>query len=194
VYRLSGGAPAVLNGDRDEPVCVDPDASRVTAHSHKDGAAGRYKGGFGFCANMAFLDRGRRRRGARRDPACGQRHGERHQGQHRPARGRVAGLPGLPEGTALVVRGDSGLATKTFLGYARQAGCRFSVSFDLSEVIKAAIHRLPEHAWQPAVRQTAKHEPAPRSPSSPSASPCPTAGPTAPGCWCAASCGTQARS
>jgi hypothetical protein len=40
VYQLPGGAPVVLDPDGAEPVGVDLDASLVTAHSDKDGAAG----------------------------------------------------------------------------------------------------------------------------------------------------------
>jgi DDE family transposase len=153
VWTLPGGVPPVLN-DNDEPVCIDLDATLVTAHSDKDGAVGTYKGGFGFAPNLAFLDRG--------DGT-----GEALAGILRPGNATannaadnidlleaaLQALPALPEGKQVVVRGDSGLATKAFLAYARQAGVCFSVSFELSDAIKAAIRALPETAWQPAVRQ-----------------------------------------
>jgi hypothetical protein len=140
VWTLPGGAPAVLADDGDEPVCIDLDATLVTAHSDKDGAAGTYKGGFGFAPNLAFLDRG--------DGT-----GEALAGILRPGNATannaadnidlleaaLQALPTLPEGKKIMVRGDSGLATKAFLDYTRQAGCRFSVSFELSDSIKAAI-------------------------------------------------------
>jgi hypothetical protein len=43
----------VLAGDRGEPLCVDLDATVVTAHSEKHGAAGAYKGSFGYHPDLA---------------------------------------------------------------------------------------------------------------------------------------------
>ncbi len=154
VWDLPGGAPAVFDPASEEPMCLDLDSSLVTAHSEKDRAAGNYKGGFGYAPNMAFLDRG--------DGT-----GEPLAGILRPgsATANDAGdnndlleaalqtLPALPEGKQLVARGDCALATKEFLGHARQAGLRFSVSFPLTESVKAAIRSLDENAWRPAVRQ-----------------------------------------
>jgi hypothetical protein len=58
VWTLPGGVPPVLEPDCDEPVCIDLDATLMTAHSDKDGASGTYKGTFGSAPNMGFLDRG----------------------------------------------------------------------------------------------------------------------------------------
>ncbi len=38
------------------PLVIDIDATLITAHSDKDGAAGTYKGGFGFHPLLAYLD------------------------------------------------------------------------------------------------------------------------------------------
>ena len=46
-------------------VIIDIDATLITAHSEKDGAAGTFKGGFGFHPLLAYLDETRRRW-----PAC----------------------------------------------------------------------------------------------------------------------------
>ncbi len=43
-------------GVRPERVTIDLDATLVTAHSDKDGAAGNFKGGFGFHPLLAYLD------------------------------------------------------------------------------------------------------------------------------------------
>src|SRR5680860_680209 len=59
-----GGAPpviaAALAGQRPaEPLCIDLDATLITAHSDdKDGAAVTYKHGWGFHPLLAYLDRG----------------------------------------------------------------------------------------------------------------------------------------
>ncbi len=43
-------------GGRPELLTIDQDATFVTAHSLKDGAAGHYKGGFGFAPLMVYLE------------------------------------------------------------------------------------------------------------------------------------------
>jgi hypothetical protein len=43
-------------GARPERIVIDIDAALITAHSHKDGAAGTFKGGFGFHPLLAYLD------------------------------------------------------------------------------------------------------------------------------------------
>jgi DDE family transposase len=52
VWQAGGRPPG------DGPLLVDLDASLVEVHSDKDGAAGTYKGGFGFSPLLGFLDRG----------------------------------------------------------------------------------------------------------------------------------------
>jgi len=55
----AGGAP--LGADRPlgaGAMCIDVDATLVTAHSDKQSAAGTYKGGFGFHPLLAYLYRG----------------------------------------------------------------------------------------------------------------------------------------
>jgi hypothetical protein len=153
-WGLPGGGPPVLEPDCDEPVCIDLDATLVTAHSDKDGAAGTYKGGYGFAPNLAFLDRGD---GTGEALAGILRSGNANANTAADnidlLETALQTVPELPEGKTLVARGDTALATKDFLGYARQAGCRFSVSFELTEAIKTAIRALDDDAWQPAVRQ-----------------------------------------
>jgi hypothetical protein len=56
VWRL-GATPDGWD-DVSRPVYVDIDATLGTAQSEKDGAAGTYKGGFGFAPIVAFVDRG----------------------------------------------------------------------------------------------------------------------------------------
>jgi Transposase DDE domain group 1 len=55
-----GSPPAGLAGGRlvDGLLVIDLDATFVTAHSDNQGAAGTYKGGFGFHPLAAWLDRG----------------------------------------------------------------------------------------------------------------------------------------
>jgi hypothetical protein len=154
VWGHPGGAPPVLAGDSGEPLCVDLDATVVTAHSEKHGAAGTYKGGFGYHPDLAFCDRGdgtgEALAGLLRPGNAGANTTSDHCDLFDAA---LAALPTLPQGTRVVVRGDSAYATKGFLAHVAQAGCGFSVGFELSEPVKAAIRALPKTAWQPALRQ-----------------------------------------
>ena len=69
----------------------------------------------------------------------------------------LAWLPDRPAGKPLVVRGDSAMATKGFVAYARAAGAKVSLSLPIGNHPKVqaavrALHADPA-AWTPAVRQ-----------------------------------------
>jgi hypothetical protein len=152
VWGGLGAAPGSLAAEG--RLWLDLDATVVTAHSDKQGAAGTYKGGFGFAPIIATVDRD----AGRTEPVAallrpGNRPAHAVDDNAEVLEQALQALPGLPEGARVVVRGDQGLATKGFLGYAAQAGCGFLVSFEVTEPVKQAIRALPEHAWQPAVRQ-----------------------------------------
>ncbi len=154
VWGLPGGAPPVLDDGSAEPVCVDLDATLVTAHSEKDGAAGTYKGTFGYHPDLAFCDRGdgtgEALAGLLRPGNAGSNTAADHIELLDAA---LAGLPADCCDREIVVRGDIGYAVKAFLAHARKQGCSFSVSFEITEPIKDAIRGLDERAWQPAIRQ-----------------------------------------
>lgn len=152
----AGAAPAAVTDADSGPLCLDIDATLVTAHSDKQQAAGTYKRGWGFHPLLAYLDRG--------DGS-----GEALSGLLRPGNAGASTaadhidvfesaldqLPGLPEDTKVLVRADSGGATKGFLAWLHDADVAFSVSVRLNDKIKAAIRTLRRHAsvWTEAVRQ-----------------------------------------
>ena len=152
----AGGAPAAITDPGGGLLCVDLDATLVTAYSDKESAAGTYKGGFGFHPLLAYLDRGA---GA----------GEALAGVLRPgnAGADTAGdridvfeaaldqLEGLPEEVSVLVRADSAGATMEFLHYLRDADAGFSVSARLTGPVRAAVRTLhtDPHAWTAATRQ-----------------------------------------
>ena len=71
------------------PLFVDLDPTLIEAGSEKQGAAGTFKGGYGFHPVLAFLDRpaDRLRRGAAGRPAAARQRRRQHGG--RPDRGRT---------------------------------------------------------------------------------------------------------
>jgi len=139
------------------PLFIDLDPTLIEAGSEKEGAAGTFKGGFGFHPMLAFLDRPG-------DP-CG---GEPLAGLLRPGNAgantvadqiEVAeeALEQLPAGLAadseIVLRFDSAGATHGLLDWAREGRIRFSVGFDLTEPVRKAIAAIPDQRWSSALDQ-----------------------------------------
>jgi len=131
---------------------IDLDATLITAHSDKQGAAGTYKHTFGFHPLVAWLDRG--------DGT-----GEPLAGILRPGNAAAntaadqadvvdLALAQLPtqarEQQPILVRADSAGATHAFCDHLRELGVRFSVGFDLDSRVRTAILALPADAWLPA--------------------------------------------
>jgi len=139
-------------GARPRMVEIDLDATLLVAHSDKDGAAGNYKGGFGFHPMLAYLD------GSEEALAGLLRPG--NAGANTAADQIAvldAALAQLPKRVAareqILMRADSAGATHELLDFCRDGRLRFSVGFDLTEPIRAAILQLGEDAWVPALCQ-----------------------------------------
>jgi hypothetical protein len=143
----AGGDPDV------ELLIVDADATLVLAHSDaKQGAAGTYKGSFGFHPLLAYLDRG-------------QAPGEALAGLLRPGNApagasddlielvdlALAQLPRSARDRPVLVRSDSAGASTRLAWHLRDQGVGFSLGMPIDAHIREAILAQPEHAWTPAV-------------------------------------------
>jgi len=131
---------------------LDVDATLVTAHSDKQGAAGTYKGGFGFYPLLCCLDR--------QDGT-----GEALSGSLRPGNAgsntvadhievvdlALAQLPAAAADQPIVVRADTAGATHGFTSWLRARGIGFSIGLPATEQVRAAVLAVPAHAWQPAL-------------------------------------------
>ena len=128
---------------------LDIDATLVAAHSEKEGAAGTYKGGFGFHPLLCFeATSGEALSGILRPGNAGSNTAADH------IEVLARALEQLPAGAldpGTLVRCDSGGATHEFTDAVAQAGLSFSVGFDLSEGVRNAILSVPESAWIPAL-------------------------------------------
>jgi Transposase DDE domain group 1 len=137
---------------------IDLDATLITSHSDKEGAAGTFKGGFGFCPLLAY----------------GDETGEALAGELRPGNAGAntaadqitvaeQALEQIPaehvESIQILLRCDSAGATHELLDWCRDGQMRFSVGYDLTEPVRAAILELPEHAWRPALAQDGSERP-----------------------------------
>jgi hypothetical protein len=139
------------------PLVIDIDATLITAHSDKDGAAGTFKGGFGFHPLLAYLDGpdqaagGQPLAGLLRPGNAGANDASDHLALLDDALGQLPRE--VVEEAEIVMRADSAGATHQLLAGCRDARIRFSVGFDLTEPVRQAILALPEQAWTPAIDQ-----------------------------------------
>jgi hypothetical protein len=150
--RARARANAWDAGVAPERIVIDIDATLITAHSEKEGAAGTFKRGFGFHPLLAYLDQSREALAGVLRPGNA---GANTASDHIEIVELV--LEQLPrpvvETTPIVVRTDSAAATHQFTDELRAADIRFLMGFDLTETIRDAILGLPESAWRPAIRQ-----------------------------------------
>ncbi len=149
-WQQAGGPPLV-----DGMLIVDVDATHVISHSDKVGAAGTYKGRFGFYPLLGYVDHG--------TDACG----EPIAGLLRPGNAGsntvidhhdvvdqvLAGLPVTPEQVPMLVRCDSAGASHGFVDALHAAGIAFSVGFPCDERVRDAVLALPASAWRHAATQ-----------------------------------------
>jgi hypothetical protein len=129
--RASARTRAWKQGARPERITLDIDATLVTSHSDKQGAAGTYKGGYGFHPLLCYLDE--------TDEALS--------GLLRPGN---AGASTATDHIEVLCRAVEQLPEDHTDDVLVRCDC-FSVGFDLTEPVRAAILAMPEQAWTPAV-------------------------------------------
>jgi hypothetical protein len=137
---------------------IDLDATLLGSHSDKEGAAGNFKGGFGFHPMLAYADES----------------GEALAGELRPgnagantAADQIAvaeqALQQIPaehiESIELLLRVDSAGASHELLDWAREARIGFSVGYDLTETVRDAILQIPDQRWVAAIDQDGSDRP-----------------------------------
>jgi Transposase DDE domain group 1 len=137
-----------------ERLTLDVDATLITAHSEKEKAAGNYKGGYGFHPLGVYLDETREALGALLRPGnAGSNTAEDHKTVIDRA---LAQIPAeYVESLEILVRADSAGATHGLVDYCREGNMRFSVGYELTEQVLAAILEIPEDAWVVALADPA---------------------------------------
>jgi hypothetical protein len=135
-----------------ERVTIDVDATLITAHSEKQQAAGTYKGGYGFHPLQAYADETREALGGLLRPGNA---GANTAADHMAVLDRA--LAQIPvahiERIEILVRADSAGATHGLIDYCREQDMRFSVGYELTETVRAAILDIAEDAWVVALDQ-----------------------------------------
>ena len=143
VWKLAG-AP--------ERLTIDLDATLIASHSEKQGAAGNFKGGYGFHPILAYADEtGEALAGELRPGNAGANTAI---DQIRVAEQAIAQIPVEHiEAIVLLLRVDSAGASHELLDWCRDGQIRFSVGYDLTETVRAAILKIADSAWVSALDQ-----------------------------------------
>jgi hypothetical protein len=129
-----------------ERLTIDLDATLITSHSDKEGAAGTFKGGFGFHPMLAYADQTGEALAGELRP--GNANANTAADQIAVAEQALAQVPSEHiEDIEILLRTDSAGATHDLLRWCREGRIRFSVGFDLTEPVRQAILELPENAW-----------------------------------------------
>jgi hypothetical protein len=135
-------------GARPKELILDIDASLLTAYSEKQGAAGTYKGGFGFFPLLCYLETGEPLAGILRPGNAGANTAADHFEVLQLA---LEQLPEADLGREILARADIGGRTHAFTSDCREAGIRFSVGYEVDARVPEAIGELPESAWQAVI-------------------------------------------
>jgi hypothetical protein len=141
-------------GVRPERIVIDIDATLITAHTEKEGAAVNFKSGFGFHPLLAYLDDSHEALAGVLRPGGAPAHSA--QAQIEMLDLALAQLPVdvvSDLDTEIVMRIDAAGAASSLCQAAQDANIGFLVGFDLFPGVREAILSLPEDAWRPAIRQ-----------------------------------------
>ncbi|MCA2230498.1 IS1380 family transposase [Nonomuraea aurantiaca] len=130
---------------------VDLDATIVIAHSEKERAAPTWKKTFGFHPMTAFIDHGHNGTGEAATLLLRNGNAGSNTAADHITAGRLA-LAQIPTHLhkQVLIRTDSGSGTHEFLTWITSRRLKYSIGFNLTDDICAAILRLPEQAWQNA--------------------------------------------
>ncbi len=141
-----------------ERLTLDVDATLINSHSEKENAAGNYKGGYGFHPLQVYLDDTREALGGLLRPGNA---GSNTAADHVAVLDRaLAQIPAEHvEALEILVRSDSAGATHGLVDYCREANMRFSVGYELTEQVRAAILQIPKDAWIRALDQDGSERP-----------------------------------
>lgn len=154
--RASARARAWAEGGDPGFYVLDFDATLITSHSDKAGAASTYKRGYGFHPLLVFLDAtGEALAGILRPGNAGSNTASDHVELLALA---LAQLPADRAAVEVIARADSGALTHGFLNACRAAHVRFSVGFDLTEKVRTACLNVPKQRWRPAITADGKDE------------------------------------
>jgi hypothetical protein len=156
VWRLAGRHAPDHGIDPGAPLVIDVDATLVTAHSDKQGAAATFKKGFGHHPLWAFVDHGPAGTGEPlaallRPGNAGSNTAADHITVIRAALRQLPGYRvGHRPGRKVLIRVDGAGATHDLLDWLHGRRLSYSVGFSLSQDVVDILAALPATDWQPA--------------------------------------------
>ncbi|MGI8692895.1 MAG: IS1380 family transposase [Geodermatophilaceae bacterium] len=128
---------------------IDIDATLVTAHSDKEGAAGNFKGGWGYHPIGAWLDNtGEALAAILRPGNSGSNTAADHIAVLDLA---LAQLPDAHRGKPILIRVDGAGFSHSLIEHLAASGLGYSVGFPTNGSVRAAIGLIPAWVWRPAV-------------------------------------------
>lgn len=141
-----------------ERLTIDLDATLIGSHSEKEGAAGNFKGGYGFHPILAYGDEtsealaGELRSGnAGANTAID---------QIWVAEQAIEQIPAAHiENIKLLLRVDTAGASHELLDWAREGRIEFSVGYELNETVRSSILEIADGDWVPALDQDGSPRP-----------------------------------
>lgn len=142
--------------DAGTPLVIDVDATLVTAHSDKQGAAPTFKRGYGHHPLWAFVDHGPEGTGEPlavllRPGNAGSNTAADHITVIRDALRQLRGYrAGVRPGRKVLIRVDGAGATHELLDWIVGQRLSYSVGFALPQSIIEELARVPQRDWQPA--------------------------------------------
>jgi hypothetical protein len=149
VWKLTGAPPQVT---------IDVDATLLGSHSEKEGAAGNFKGGFGFYPMLAYCDQTRESMASMLRP--GNAGANSAADQIAVAEAALQQIPREHiETIAVLLRTDSAGASHELLDWAHTANIRFTVGLDLRENMREQILQIADADWVSAVDQDGGERP-----------------------------------
>jgi hypothetical protein len=140
-----------------DPLIIDVDATLVTAHSDKQGAAATFKRGWGFHPLWAFVDHGAEGTGEPlshllRSGNAGSNTAADHIRVVKAALKQLPGYrPDVRPGRKILIRTDTAGCTHDFLDWITAQRMSYSVGFSLPEDFAQMLKRIPTRAWTEAV-------------------------------------------
>jgi hypothetical protein len=141
-----------------EHLDIDLDATLLTSHSDKEGAAGNFKGGFGFHPMLAYGDQTGEALAA--ELRAGNAGANTATDQIAVAEQALAQIPVEHiEDIKILLRVDSAGASHELLDWCRDGRIRYSVGYDLTETVRDAILQIPDDAWVCAIDQDGAERP-----------------------------------
>ncbi len=141
-----------------ERLTIDLDATLISSHSEKEGAAGNFKGGFGFAPMLAYADETSESLAGELRP--GNAGANTAADQIAVAEQAIQQIPAeYIQDIDLLLRVDSAGASHELADWCREGRIRFSVGYDLTETVRAAILEIPDSDWVPALDQDGSPRP-----------------------------------